>query len=285
MNILWLGQTECHDISRVGGKTANLSRLAADYPVPAGFCLAADVFEQVDEAALPDSITRAVTAAYDELGSRCGRPQPAVAVRSSAVDEDSPDASFAGQFETFLNVSGAEAVVQSVRRCWQSALSERVQAYRQERGYAPDSVRMAVLVQQLVPADVSAVVFSANPVTGERGEVLINAGWGLGESIVGGTVTPDTFVVRKADMTVVSRDLSDKQRMTVLASGGVEEVAVPRFLRQRPSLDEEQVIEMARLALDLEQHMGWPVDLECAYREEELYLLQCRPITALGGGG
>lgn len=278
MTILWLGETECHDVARVGGKTANLSRLAAHYPVPAGFCLTADVFEGAALAGVP---SEAVIAAYDELGARCGRPQPGVAVRSSALDEDGPDASFAGQFATFLNVSGAQGVVQAVKRCWQSALSERVQRYVRAHDLSPNSVRMAVLVQQLVPADVSAVAFSVNPVTGARDEVVINASWGLGESVVSGTVTPDTFVVRKADATVLSRDLSDKHRMTVPAAGGVEEVAVPRLLRRHPSLDEEQVVEVARLALDLEQRMGWPVDIECAYENGTLHLLQCRPVTAL----
>jgi pyruvate,water dikinase len=138
---------------------------------------------------------------------------------------------------------------------------------------------MAVLVHQLVPADVSAVAFSANPVTGNRGEILINASWGLGESIVGGTVTPDAFIVRKPDLSMTNLAIADKQRMTVPIPAGTRQVEVPRFLRQEPSLSQDQLVEIARLALNLEETVGHPVDIECAYAGGELYLLQCRPVT------
>ena len=141
---------------------------------------------------------------------------------------------------------------------------------------------MAVLVQLLVQADVSAVVFGANPVTGNRDQVVVNASWGLGESVVGGTVTPDTWVLNKADMSVVSREVATKERMTVQVSGGTQEVDVPRFLQTQPSIVDEQAVEMASLAVELERKMGWPVDVECAYDAGELYLLQCRPVTTLG---
>ena len=142
-------------------------------------------------------------------------------------------------------------------------------------------MQLAVLVQELVASDVSAVVFSANPITGSRDEIVINASWGLGESIVGGTVTPDMFIVRKSDLVVINRVIADKQHMTVSVPGGIHEVDVPRFLRETASLNDEQVIEMARLALTLEVTMEHPVDVECAYTGGELYLLQCRPITTL----
>ena len=140
---------------------------------------------------------------------------------------------------------------------------------------------MAVLVQQLVASDVSAVVFSANPITGSRDEMMINASWGLGESIVGGTVTPDTFIVRKSDLAIIQRVITDKQRMTVSAPRGTRQVDVPRFLRKEACLNDEQVVGMAKLARTLEVTMDHPVDVECAYMRGELYLLQCRPITTL----
>jgi pyruvate,water dikinase len=154
--------------------------------------------------------------------------------------------------------------------------------YRRKQGLSIEHVQIAVLVQQLVASDVSAVVFSANPITGNRDEIVINASWGLGESVVGGTVTPDTFIVGKSDLAVLHRVISDKQRMTVSAPGGTHEVGVPRFLRNTTSLNDEQVIEMAKLALTLEVTMEHPVDVECAYAAGKLYLLQCRPITTLG---
>jgi pyruvate,water dikinase len=208
-------------------------------------------------------------------------PDFIAAVRSSAVDEDGATASFAGQHETYLNIVGADAIIQAVTRCWESAYSEHALDYRCQQGLSVNRPQLAVLVQQLVASDVSAVIFSANPITGSRDEIMINASWGLGESIVGGTVTPDTFIVRKSDLAVAQHVIADKQRMTVSAPGGTHEVEVPRFLRNTSSLNDEQVIEMAKLALTLETTMEYPVDVECAYAGGELYLLQCRPITTL----
>jgi pyruvate,water dikinase len=139
-----------------------------------------------------------------------------------------------------------------------------------------------VLIQAFVAADVSAVAFSANPVTGSREEIVINASWGLGESIVGGTVTPDTYVIRKSDLAVVQRTVALKQRMNVPVAGGTREVEVPRFLCAAPTLEDSHVARIARLARDLDTTWGQPVDVECAYQAQHLCLLQCRPITALG---
>ena len=294
VEILWLGEPECHNPAAVGGKAANLSRLAADHRVPPGFALTAAAFEQaVGSGAVPDATSAQASSlpsalynelrdAYRRLADLAGATELSVAVRSSAVDEDSSGASFAGQHDTYLNLVGEEAVADAVVRCWASVNNPHALEYRRQKGLTTDSLRMAVLVQQLVPADVSAVVFGANPVTGSRDEVTINASWGLGESIVGGTVTPDSYAVRKSDLTVVSRQTAQKLRMTVRVAGGTQEVDVPRLLQTRPSITDDQAVEMASLAVELENTMGWPVDLECAYHAGELYLLQCRPVTTLG---
>jgi len=278
MNLLWLGDPKSFDSSLVGGKAANLSRLARMYHrVPDGFSLPVTVMDDAHPFDLRDEIVCAIS----DLMACHRLPEFVAAVRSSAVDEDGITASFAGQHETYLNIVGAEAIIQAVIRCWESARSEHALDYRRQQGLSVERPQIAVLVQQLVAADVAAVVFSANPVTGNRDEVMINASWGLGESIVGGTVTPDTFIVRKSDLAVINRVIADKQRMTVSAQGGTHEVETPRFLRNTSSLNDEQVIEMAKLALTLETTMEYPVDVECAYAGGELYLLQCRPITTL----
>ena len=278
MNLLWLGDPKSFDAALVGGKVANLSRLARLYHrVPDGFSLPVTVMDEVHPLDLRDEITAAIS----DLMACHSLSDFIAAVRSSAVDEDGATASFAGQHETYLNIVGADAILQAVTRCWESARSERALEYRRQQGLSVEHVQIAVLVQQLIVSDVSAVVFSANPITGNRDEIVINASWGLGESIVGGTVTPDTFIVGKSDLAVVQRVISDKQRMTVSAPGGTHEVGVPRFLRNTTSLNDEQVIEMAKLALTLEVTMEHPVDVECAYAGGELYLLQCRPITTL----
>ena len=277
-SLLWLGDPKSFDVALVGGKAANLSRLARMYHrVPDGFSLPVTVMDE----AHPLELRNEITAAISDLMACHSLPDFIAAVRSSAVDEDGATASFAGQHETYLNIVGADAIIQAVTRCWESARSEHALDYRRQQGLSVECPQIAVLVQQLVAADVAAVVFSANPITGSRDEVMINASWGLGESIVGGTVTPDTFIVRKSDFAVLQCVIADKQRMTVSAPGGTREVDVPRFLRNTSSLNNEQVIEMAKLAQTLEVTMKHPVDVECAYAGGELYLLQCRPITTL----
>lgn len=260
----------------MGGKTAGLSRLAEAHRVPPGFCLTA----HAPEPSSSQAARLAIGAAYGELARRAGIETPAVAVRSSGVDEDGAGASFAGQHETYLNVVGAEAVIDAIGRCRRSASSERARAYRRSLGLAgPASV--AVLVQLLVFADVAAVVFSIDPRSGAD-DVVINASWGLGESIVGGTVTPDLYTVERRTMRVKERVLGDKTRMTVRTAGGTREVAVPTVLRDRHTLGDDAVLAAARLALSLESETGAPVDLECAFYGSELYLLQCRPVTTSG---
>jgi phosphoenolpyruvate synthase/pyruvate phosphate dikinase len=281
--VFWLGDEKSTDRSLVGGKVANLSLLASRYDVPAGYCVPTTAFigaEALDAGELPAALKERVAGAYGDLSERYGALPP-VAVRSSAVDEDGGAASFAGQHETYLNIAGADAVIQAVERCWESAHAERALAYRRQQGLSTERIGLAVLVQRLIPADVAAVVFSANPITGNHGEVVINASWGLGESIVGGTVTPDTFVVGKRDHAVRARTIAEKRRMTIAIPGGTREVDVPRLLRTQPSLSDTQISAMAALAASLETTMGWPVDVECAFHGDRLYLLQCRPITTL----
>ena len=287
--IIWLDQAECQDVSSVGGKVANLSRLAAEHRVPPGFCLTTAAFrqwaecEEGDSGEIPPELLRQLAELYAEMALRCDADQPSVAVRSSAIDEDGRFASFAGQYETYLNLEGTQAIADAVVRCWQSTRSDQVMEYRERYGLLSEDIEMAVLVQQLVPADSAAVIFSANPVSHNQEEVVINSSWGLGESIVGGTVSPDTFVVSKQDLSITESRISEKDCMTVMVPGGTKEVSVPRFMRSQPTLSEEQVVSMAKLAIGLEEKMGWPVDVESAFKGDELYLLQCRLITTLGG--
>ena len=222
-----------------------------------------------------------VAEAYGRLAKCAGATDPAVAVRSSAIGEDGAGASFAGQHDTYLNVSGAADVAGAVVRCWHSLHTGHARTYRASQGLDADGLQMPVLVQRLIPADRAMVAFSANPVTGDRTEVVINANWGLGESIVSGAVVPDTYVVRKLDMAIGARDVQYKGHMTVLEPGGTRLTQVPEALRSAPVLWDEDVAEVASLASSLEEALGWPVDIECAYADGDLYLLQCRPITGL----
>ena len=278
--VLWLGTPDCHDTLTVGPKAANLSRLAARHHVPSGFVVSG---LQATTEVLPAPLSEAVVEAYRTLAVRTGSPTPRVAVRSSAIDEDGSAASFAGQHATFLNVSGEEGLLAAIVNCAASAGSETARAYREAREVHPESAvpTIAVLVQLLVEADAAFVAFSANPVTGVRDEVVINASWGLGESVVSGLVTPDMYVVPTAGDGEVNAFIADKRTMTVLTAGGTHEAPVPEGLRTQRCLDDSQVREVAALASALEQEMGWPVDIEGAFVGADLYLLQCRPITTL----
>lgn len=291
MDIVWFGERQSRDVSLVGGKAASLSRLAERYRVPPAFCLTTSAYEAWSRVArpahpqapprLPWALREGLLRAHGELARRCGADPLRVAVRSSAVDEDGSEASFAGQHETYLNVVGADAVAEALVRCWDSGRSHRALAYRHGSGLDGERIALAVLVQQLVPADASAVVFSADPVNGRRDQVLIDASFGLGESIVGGTVTPDAYRVDKATGAVVERSIGSKERMHVAVPGGTRDVPVPRPMRAQPALTDEQCAACATLATALEGELNRPVDLECAFHGGELYLLQCRPITRM----
>lgn len=289
MFVVWLDEIDCQNIQLSGGKAANLSRLAARYPIPPGFCVTTAAYASWSPVAHGNGgndrgivpLQAAVATAYAALAQRMEMAAPRVAVRSSAVGEDSHDASFAGQYDTYLNLVGDDAVVTSILRCWHSAQSARVMAYQSEQRSVTTGTTLAVLVQALVPADVSFVAFSGNPVTGDQSEVVINASWGLGESVVSGTVTPDMFTVQKMTGTLRNSTITDKARMTIAADDGVREVKTPRTMRKKPALTAAQACEIAHLAATLETEMGWPVDIEGAYQGDTLYLLQCRPISTL----
>lgn len=291
--IVWLGDPDCHDAEQVGAKAANISQIAADFKVPCGFTLSVEAFSRWSEPGrlrqssktdienVPDDFKEHVANAYRQLGETVGEETPAVAVRSSATDEDSGGASFAGQHDTYLNITGAAAVSAAIVKCWNSLQNPEAIAYRESAGIALDGARMAVLVQHLVASDTSGIVFSANPITGNRDEVMLNMSWGLGESIVGGTVTPDTFIVSKGDFKITSETIAEKMLMTVSTPDGTKEVDVPRIMRSAPSASPEQVIEAAKMATALEEQLGWPVDAEFAFHGADLFLLQARPITTL----
>ena len=267
--ILWFEDAAAADPARTGGKAAALATLAHDLPVPDGFVV----------AGTPDDA--AVEEAYEQLAERAGEDEPLVAVRSSATDEDGQTSSFAGQHETILGVRGIDELLDAIAACRASAHAERALEYRRANGLARPSAPLPVLVQLLVPADAAAVVFSVNPVVPRSGEVLVNAAFGLGESIVGGTVTPDEWALARRSLHVTRRTIADKRRMTVRAPGGSREVDVPAPLRRMASISDAQAQAAAALALRLETELGFPVDLEVAWTGDDLHLLQCRPITTL----
>ena len=271
---LVVGLEDCRagDVASVGGKAAGLGELiGAGFSVPPGFAVTTNAWEQGLDAARD-----AIAAAYAGLGA-----DVPVAVRSSATAEDSADDSFAGQQETYLWVLGEEAVLDAVQRCWASVYSDRAVSYRRDRGIGEEGVRMGVVVQRMVRADAAGVAMTLDPANGDRTTIAIESSWGLGESVVGGTVTPDSFRVDRVMLELVSSRIVDKPVELVPDedAGGVAERAVDEARRTRPSLTSEQVAQVADLAKRAERHFGCPQDIEFAIEGGAVFLLQSRPET------
>lgn len=258
--------------SLVGGKGLSLGRMAqAGLPVPPGFCLTTDAYRHCGKAPLPldSELGTALVSAYRALGGGL------VAVRSSATGEDGSEASFAGQQETILGVEGEADVCAAVARCWASLHSERAVAYRKAQGIATDNLAMAVVVQRLVPAEVAGVLFTRDPLDATGQRLLIEASWGLGESVVSGRVQPDRYHLDRTTGHVAERHLGTKAE-EVTASGRAE-VAPER--RGRWCLDSTQLARLADLARIVEEFYRGPRDIEWAWADGQVWLLQARPIT------
>ncbi len=300
-------------VAAVGGKGANLGELSRieGVHVPAGFCVTTDAFQRImaeapsiDErlerlsrlepddreairtlsaevrrilegVALPDDLAAAITRALARLGL-----QAACAVRSSATAEDLPTASFAGQQDTYLNVVGPEAVLRHVSRCWASLFTERAVTYRLRNGVDHRKVHMAVVVQRMVFPRAAGVLFTADPVTGNRKVASVEAGFGLGEALVSGRVNADVYRVRDGE--VVARTVGAK-RLAILASpaGGTQERAIEPERQEQPALTDAQVVRLAELGRRIEAHFGRPQDIEWCLADDGFHIVQSRPITTL----
>ena len=296
-NVRHLSALDQRDLMLAGGKASALGEMInAGFPVPPGFCLTTNAYRRfvadngLDRvisdgsgpvvqkafaaAVMPEALKAQIGAAYAEL------ELDAVAVRSSATAEDLPDASFAGQQDTYLNVRGIEAVIEAVKNCWGSLWTERVIEYRARAGFPPEDVAMGVVVQAMVDAESAGVLFSANPVTGARDQIVINAAWGLGEAVVSGLVTPDTLSVTKVGDVIDAR-IARKTVMTCYGKTGVEERRVAKARQSIPVLSDAQIGLLVALSNKVEAHENRPVDLEWAFAGDRLFLLQARPITVL----
>ena len=299
-------------LENVGGKGASLAKmLAAGLPVPDGFHVTTEAYRRfVDENKIqpriletlrgidpsdsnaleniskqissffaegktPPEITAAIAEAYAALNNI------PVAVRSSATAEDLPDASFAGQQETYLNIRGTDRVLEAIKKCWASLWTARAIAYRIKNNIDQNTVALAVVVQKLVFADAAGIMFTANPINGKRGELLINAAWGLGEAVVSSIVTPDTITIMKATGRVLQRDIAEKNLMTVRTDEGTSEVPVPGSLKRKAVLSKAQTEELTRLGVKIEQFYRMPMDVEWALEKGRFFIVQSRPITVL----
>jgi pyruvate, water dikinase len=270
-----LQEVRADQVELVGGKCAHLGELtAAGFPVPPGFAVTTAAYER-------DDIATAVDGAYAQLGREVGRDDPPVAVRSSAIAEDMPDASFAGVQDTYLWICGLEAVLDGIRRCWASVHNAAAVAYREAHGIARGG--MGVAVQYMVDARVAGVMFTLDPVSGDRSSIAIEASYGLGVSVVGGAVTPDSFLVSKVTREILRKQIGAKATEIVADHGAATTVerAVPEELRAEPCMSDDEIGRLVELGRRIEAHYSHPQDVEWAIDRDlgELFILQSRPET------
>jgi pyruvate,water dikinase len=288
--------------AKVGSKALHLAELISQHiPIPDGFILTSDTlsyfmeangltaadFEDEESVAnlinspLPRDLENEIAARYEQLKLVAGDNGLSVAVRSSSSAEDLQQASFAGQYETILHVTDFEHLLQSVKACWASLFSSRVRHYAQQTNVAIDtslSASMGILVQKMVFADVSGVIFSINPVTGNRDEIVINASYGLGEAVVSGIVTPDAYYVDKTTLSI-RKELGLKEVKIVCVGKETRETETTEQEQDRFCLSNEAIAELARETLKIETYYSHSVDIEFAVKEQRVYILQARPIT------
>jgi len=312
-NILWLGEIKKEDIPAVGGKGASLGEMTSiGLPVPPAFVITAqafrrflietgieetlfnklynidvdnskllesvaeDVIELVMSVRMPEYLEKEIQESYDTMGK-----DVVVAVRSSATAEDLPDASFAGQQETYLNIKGQKNLMEAVQMCWASLYGARAIYYRAKQGFDDRNVDIAVVVQKLVRSEKAGVMFSSHPVTGEP-TTIIEGSWGLGEAVVSGTVSPDNYVFDRNSGRVVDRYIANKLT-EILPDGdhGTKVVEVSEDRQNTPVLSDEEIATLSEFAVTSEGHYGVPQDLEWGILDGEVYILQSRPITTI----
>jgi len=307
-----LSELEKDNVAIAGGKGASLGEMIqAGIPVPPGFVVTAQAFEEflkvtdlnveldavldhvdhtvmhtVEDASekikalilgaeMPLAIAQDIQRAFKKLDSKY------VAVRSSATSEDSADAAWAGQLESYLNTT-EDKLLENVKKCWASLFTPRAIFYRFEKGLHGKPISVAVVIQEMVESEVSGIAFSVHPVTQDYDQLIIEAGFGLGEAIVSGSITPDSFVVEKSSWNLLDKNITTQERgLFRKDDGGNEWRDIPTDKGDQPTLTDEEVIELAQLVVKIEKHDGFPVDVEWAREKGKFYIVQSRPITTL----
>lgn len=313
--IAWFKEVSKSDIATVGGKGANLGEMfRAKVPVPNGYIVTAqayfdflestklnkkigeilahsdttkiEIIQQVSlqikklilESQIPENLAHQIRSYYGKL---CGLRDKYVAVRSSATAEDLPEASFAGQQETYLNVLGAEEVVEHVKKCWASLFETRAIFYRQEHKFDHMKVGIAVPVQLMVESEVSGVMFTVDPVLGDKTKIIIEAVWGLGEMIVQGQATPDHYELAKVDLKILDKVISTQKNRLSKHGSVTSKISVPDKLQSAQKISDKVIVEIAKIGKILENHYFFPQDIEWAYAKGKVYITQTRPITTI----
>lgn len=261
------------DTSKFGGKTASLGEMISNnIPVPKGFGVSVELQRDFRQKDFEGSILREIEELFDELGlSR-------VAVRSSAVMEDGSGASWAGQLESYLNVE-LKDVEKAIRGCWKSIEADHIKDYAKDKHVKKEDLLVGVTVQQMVDPEAAGVMFTANPVSQDRKEILIEGLFGLGEMLVQGAVTPDRYTVKKSPLAVAGYNIEVKSKRLIYDGRKNVEEKLPIDIGDKAVLKEKQLLELAEIGMRIEKHYSKPMDVEWAFKEGVFYIVQARPIT------
>jgi len=312
MFIKFFSQITKKDVAEAGGKGASLGEMTgAGIPVPPGCVILATAFsrflEETDltqevqamvdkvnykdvnsvdgasaeiralilKAKMPKDLQRDIVADFKKMKAKF------VAVRSSATAEDSSSASWAGELETYLNTT-EKTLLLNVKKCWSSLFTPRAIFYRHEKKLLKTKVSVAVVIQEMVDSEISGIAFTVHPVTRDKNQMIIEAGYGLGEAIVSGSITPDAYVLDKRDYSLIDVNIANQERQIKKgAGGGTRWVPVASALREKQKLTGRQIVELAKICRGIEQHYKFPCDIEWAYKQGKFYITQSRPITTL----
>lgn len=314
-SILWFAQIDKDDVSIVGGKAANLGELYKTHtPIPNGFIVTASAYfdflekaklktrlkkilnkvdiqnpklldeisnhikKDITDSPIPKDLQNEIITNYQKLSN--GK-NALVAVRSSATAEDLPDASFAGQQSTYLNIKGEKELLDAVRRCWASLYESRAIFYRGEKGFDHFKVGIAVVVQKMIQSEVSGVMFTIDPVENDKNKIIVEAVWGLGELIVQGSVNPDHFELDKRDLRILEKKISTQTKQLIKVGKDNKEIPVGRSYASAQKLADKHIKALAKLGKKIENHYGFPQDIEWALEDEKLYIVQTRPVTTI----
>ena len=317
-DVLWFEQLDRGSLAEAGGKGANLGEmLKAGFPVPPGFVTTSgayfkfldynelrskisdlldgldvddtaklqEVAEQIQnliiDSEVPPEMEEEIKINYQKLCNMRGGGEVYVAVRSSATAEDLPTASFAGQQSTFLNVHGPDGVIKAVKECWASLFTARAIFYRVQNDFAHMKVGLSAVIQEMVQSEKAGVMFSVNPVNNKRNEVMIEAAYGLGEVVVSGSVTPDTYVVDKDGFQILKKDIAKQTWMIIKHKGENAKAEIKDDMQDKQKIPDSVIIELAKIGENLQKHYDFPQDIEWAYANDELFIVQSRPVTTL----
>ncbi|MEM4133646.1 MAG: phosphoenolpyruvate synthase [Candidatus Micrarchaeia archaeon] len=317
-HIYWFEELNKDSLPIAGGKGANLGEMIrAGFPIPPGFVVSADSYYEyikkygidkliietlenldvedtakLNEASkkisnailsyeMPEEIANQIIEAYSQLKNRTGSKIEYVAVRSSATAEDVPSASFAGQQASFLNIYGEQALIDAVKRCWASLFTPRAIYYRVRQGFEHSKVKIAVVVQHMVQSEKAGVFFTVDPVSQDPNKMVIEAAFGLGETVVSGAITPDTYIINKSTLDIIHKHIAKQEWMLIKSENANVKLGIKAEYQNMQKLEDEKIIELAKIGREIEKHYKWPQDIEWASEGGRLFIVQSRPVTTL----